>query len=656
MYHVDQTNGDLIIEGFQNGIGDSPQLGLTDVRNVNVISVPGEASVNFSTSQISSPGVNGSITSVSGQVATYTSSATSAALEGNIAIYFTSAGSFSGFTLATPYYVTAVSGGTFKMYTTYAAAIAGTTLTTFSGSGTAATFVAYQVGIKPSYVTTSTNSKGGILHFANLNPGYGIDSLGMAWSSKSITGTNSYWTYMGNSITDQTGSPGDTGTSNASGNGIAVWSVSNGAATSNFQSADILVVLRNSNVDMMPLAKTGSLSSTFYGTLNTWNYGWDPVVGSFGGVDNAKLTTAKGTNNSHDAIIAPDGRLYFCDAFNIQKLFQTASGTIFDPLTTNSYTYTTFNLLPISETAQTIAPLGVKILIGGSGYNAYNWDTTSNLVTNPIPIAEAFISKIVTINVNAYLFAGNRGRIYITNGAQANLWKKIPDHVSNTIEPKFQWGGATSVKNQLYFSFQLQDNFGTNLTNAGGVWAADLDTRAIRLVNKLSFGTYAGYATALIPQLYTGKNSSVFGGTALNIGWDSGTSSYGIDTPSTNIYTTGESYIISDYIPVGTSIQPITPAQFEYKLASPLLSGEKVQLLVASSLSTGTDPTFTSLGTTSGDGKLVSDIFPNATQNQQWVLVKCVLTGNNSSPSFNRLTQIRVKGASVKQTGLSNLQ
>ena len=66
MYRIEQGTGDIIIDGFESGISDSPygtnlqtqvgniqQTGLSDMRNVNIISIPGEASVLNQTVQAS---------------------------------------------------------------------------------------------------------------------------------------------------------------------------------------------------------------------------------------------------------------------------------------------------------------------------------------------------------------------------------------------------------------------------------------------------------------------------------------------------------------------------------------------------------------------------------------------------------------------------
>ena len=50
-YSID-NNGDIVISGFNQGIGASPYSGLTDLRSVEIDSVPGEAAVNFATKTV----------------------------------------------------------------------------------------------------------------------------------------------------------------------------------------------------------------------------------------------------------------------------------------------------------------------------------------------------------------------------------------------------------------------------------------------------------------------------------------------------------------------------------------------------------------------------------------------------------------------------
>jgi hypothetical protein len=277
--------------------------------------------------------------------------------------------------------------------------------------------------------------------------------------------------------------------------------------------------------------------------------------------------------------------------------------------------------------------LGTNLLVGGSKNQIYPWDRISTSFAYPILIAENNVKEMVTVNTNTFIFVGNRGRIWITNGTQAQLFKKVPDHLSETVEPYFTWGGACSIKNQLYFGVQATTNSGTANNNYGGVWAIDLDTKAIRLTNQLSYGTYAGVASIVFPIFSTSP-----AGTGLYIGWDNGLSGYGIDITSSSPYTTYKAYIDTDNIPIGTLRTPKTPSNIEFKLATPLVSGEGVKISYRLDFSKSFSEVFetTTVGAFSG----VSSV---NFQNAQWLQLRVETKSTASSPSYVRLTEIRIR-------------
>lgn len=684
-YHLDSDNS-IIIDGFNAGIGDSPYAagvsvtgsyggGLTDMRNVNIISIPGEASVAFSTvaetqSSVGSASILGTFsgniasTDASGDTVTY-SGETGTPMVGMAVVFLTLAGSSglsTGTTSAGPgtdsnvYWISSVntSAKTFQLSATINnAIISGTFNITGNGTG-----------------TFTTINIGQINYFDSVAGTYAVDVNGRAWYLR-----GSIWSYAGNLTR-----------TNGNGNGIVTYS---GGASGTF-----VFVFRNALIDYAPT------------TTLVWVYGWNPATGLSGA--SGYMQTSTGTNNSHQPCLGgSDNRIYYPDAnyvswfswnsqINVPEaltlnatlpvgatsatltgswsttatgvypttfsdgevvnvLFTSGSsgiswqnglqnavgtaivrssiskGTAFDPTNPLTYTYSPGGLiLPPTEVAQCVAVLATNLLVGGMKNLVYSWDRTSSGYS-PIYIAENVTKNIVIVNTNAYLFAGNRGRIYVTNGSQAQLYKKVPDHLSNTIEPYFTWGGACSQKNQLYFGVSATTNAGVTINQYGGLWAIDLDTTAIRLSSQLSYGTYAGLATALYPI------SGVVTGFGLYIGWNSGASTYGIDATSSNVYTGGQSYVISDLIPVGTFIKKKTYSQVEFKLSVPMVSGESVQLLVGSTL-TGA---LTSCGTNSTIGA-ISDNFKMPIEALQWLKVQAILTGTNSTPSYCRLYQLRI--------------
>lgn len=678
MSYQQLKDGTLVIKGFEQGISDDPYKGLADMRNLNIISIPGEASVNFATSKISAPPLAGSLTTTSD--ASNTVTLTGGNLEVGQAIFFTNLSNVgAGLANSTPYWVKTGSVGTYTLQSSRATGSSTVNITADSITGSWQT---YNMA-SPRYFTKDN---------VNIAPNnyWMIDSAGLVWSNTIVTTGSSYWTYMGN-----------TTLANAHGNGIVYYQGSDGAGW--------IFVMRDALIDYTP-ALANAIS---------WTYGWKT------------LKTPGGTNYPHESIVAPDNKVYICDSNWITRFYQAAPGTAFDPTTSSTYVFDQTSVLPFTDTAQCIAPLGNNILIGGAKNVIYPWDTFSQLPSYPILVAENNIVKMLTVNTNTFVLAGNRGRIYVTNGTNAALYKKIPDHLSGTIEPSFVWGGIASTKNQLYVSLVGTTNSGTQLNLYGGLWGIDMDTKALRLTNQLSYGSYAGYAPAIMAVNYPQTALSTSGsfvappaGTGLFIGWDTqdlaravsngvlnstttvtsatiaftandvgstiaGTGiptgtiissvtnattaimnntatatatgvtvtispGFGIDQTIGTPYTGTQPYVDSDYIPIGTALVPTTNSTVEFKLAVPIVSGESVKLQWRQ-LFSGTD-TFTDISTstlftyatsTAGGGtgwNGYSGVYQNVNfQNSQWIQIRAVLTSTASSPSYCRITEIRLK-------------
>jgi len=592
-YTIDEYDNSIVIDGWQNGIAESPYDGLSDMRNCNIVSVPGEASVNFSTEKISAAVIaGGSVTSANTgtDAVTFTGAV---GLETNMAITF-SAVTVTGLTTSTVYWIIKT-GSTFKLYSDYSI----NTLVDLTSDGTG-TFTVYSTPEIPKYFADDLRT----------GDSYMVDSNGRVWGDGTTTESN-YWVFTGN-----------TTLTNSSGNGLVTYATSNGTSSRN----TYLFVFRNGLIDYIRNPT---------GIGSAWVYGWDPDDGSTANTGTV-LKTQGGVSNNHDSIVAPDNKVYFCDGPYIDRFYQSSASTEFDPTNTATYTWDQTRVLPYTDISQCLAPLGNNILIGGEKNIIYPWNTVDTTPNYPILLAEQNIQKMITINTNTYILVGKRGRIYITNGSQAQLFKKIPDHISNTVEPYFIWGGVTSIKNQLYFSFSVTDNDGTVNNNYGGVWGIDLDTNALRLSHKLSYNTYLGIATALHPNYDLNNN-----GTGLVIGWNDGASGYGIDVTTSNLHTGSQVTIDSDLIPIGTFEKPRNATRIEYKLSKPMVSGESITIKYRLDFSQA----YTSVLTDSTTGNFSSD-GPINFSNAQWVQFQIILNGTNTTPSFTRLKEIRIKGLS----------
>jgi hypothetical protein len=314
--------------------------------------------------------------------------------------------------------------------------------------------------------------------------------------------------------------------------------------------------------------------------------------------------------------------------------------------------------LPAFETSISLGEVGIQLIIGCKGNTVYTWDQIISTVTatNTIFLPENNVTNIVTVAQTAYLFAGNKGNIYVTNGTSASFAISVPDYCAGIagipqsyIEPYFVWGGAAYVRGRIYFS--LLDQTSSKVGNCGGVWSfvpiqnyyIEQDVGlALRLENQNSYGSYNGYATVILPfQDQAARGVQYFSG------WISSTSSptYGIDFSGT--VPTSTVVVETDFVPVGTMLRKTTFKQLEYKLAAPLSSGESVQLYWRTDLTSA----FTSAGsveaeTTTSDGSatIISGLFTATFQNAQGLQLRCVQTSNGgSNVSFNRLLELRAR-------------
>lgn len=650
-YSID-VNGDIVINGSQNGIGASPYSGLTDLKSVNIDSISGEASVAFSTGSVFKVPAIGS----SGNPATanvFTGGGGVIEVLGSLLaeeyqwIMIVNPGT-SGLSANTPYLLvwnsTQGINEAYGLYTSSTGEFPGTVRATISNNNVPVTYYTITPAL-PKYMKASSQNN------------FMVDANGLVWSDRyktlgggTVVATNS-WVWIGNS-TDAT----------SNGNGLEIYKTihnGTGAVGVPISYDEWLFVWRNSSIDYTQLISANSNSAI------SWVDGWNPNTGTSGNGNNY-LQTPPTSNYPHTSIVTLPNMVIYTDFFYVSTFFQNiptlASSNYvgFDPLTKATYFFNTFNILPPTDIAQCLTFINQYVLIGGSKNYIYPWNAASldKQYTAPIIILpENNIVNMVTIGNNAYLFAGNRGIIYITNGSQASFLTKVPDHISGSVEPLYSWGGASYNKNRLYFGINASLQAGGNATGYGGVWCMDTNTIALWNIGQMSYGSYAGYVSAMantVGQSAAGNTYGPNNGYDLMMGWSDGgnTGNYGIDVSISTPYINGQSMVVSDLIPIGTLLKKTTPYGFEFKLAMPLQTGESVQIRAGNSLSDYVNNTMTTVFTTVGDGVLVSDNSTNHTgttvENQQWLIVQAILTGIASNPSYNRITELRVIGDTIK--------
>ncbi len=589
---------ELVIKGFEAGIADSPYQGITDMRNYNITTSPKQANVEFAMAAVTLPPTGYTSIAWSSDTATdvFTVASTAGFYTGMALTIVTVSGAGSG-TAGQTYYVGNITPTTFKLYTAIDTSAGLDVTTNRTGTYTVPTFGTPTDSVSSPYSTLIDQS--GFINKLTFI----MTSDGKVWSltfrerTGIPAGTIAINTlqFLGNLLHSSAANTA------AAQTGLVVWK-------------NYLFAFMDTKIDYISIinATSGQPSAT-------WVYAWKTTISSsFGG---------------HRGIAATDDALYFCNGPAVGSILENA-GSTFDPTSAPTYTFSISALaLPAYDTATCLAQLGVNLLVGGALAYVYPWDRVSTSFNYPLIVAESFVKCIVSTNSTAYVFAGQRGRIYITNGSNIDLFAKFPDDISNTVNPYYSWGWAIYLKNQLFFSLSVKTNSGTTISNYAGVWAYNLepDKKSLRLSNSLSYGTYVGTVPVLVPMgaiLPTGEG--------IYAGWLNGTG--GIDYTSANPYSNFEARIDTEIIPVGTFLSPDTFSNIEFKLAKPLVTGESIRLSQRSNL---TD-SFTVIGTTTTAG-LLSDVYPANFENVQWLQIRIESSSTATTPSYVPLLEVRLR-------------
>lgn len=435
-----------------------------------------------------------------------------------------------------------------------------------------------------------------------------LDTTGYVWESNGVT-ISGTWTALQNNSTV---------TGALSTDGLVYW-------------MGYLWKFRNASIDY------------WNGTI--WVNGWDPTTGIPTGTP---ITAAA----IHYAYVGVDNVLYFTNGNFLGSLEAVIDTTTpaniyntFNPTNTATYTFTATKLqLPLGDVAVSLAEVGsgssTSILLVGGSFNAiYPWDKVATQFGTPIYLADTYAFKMVSANQNAYIFTGKnngRGRIYITNGAQAEEYFKIPDYVFGVQDPYFRWGDAIYHRNNLVFSFFTDLNsHASYVQNFNYVWAIDNTTKAFRAISALaSSSTFVANATVLI-----GTQEISASGFGLIVGWSNNSTTPGIGYTGTTAGINSEgTSILTDKIPVGTILQKKTFTQVEYKLRTALASGESISMYSYADNTVGSNLSFSP---TVAAGVL-SGVAPVNFQMNQWLQFGVSLIGNSNSSGV-RLHEIRIR-------------
>lgn len=464
--------------------------------------------------------------------------------------------------------------------------------------GTLAKPIARSTCYFPTYKTQGTTT-GLEQRYAMLDSGSQVWEL----AATSITGT---WNFL---------SSNNSTTGAQASDGIAYW-------------LGYLFKFRNDSID--------------YWDGTTWHTGWQTTI-------NAGVP--------HFAYVATNNQLYFTNGNFIGRIFAPDVST-FDPTNVSTYDFNSEILeIPVYDCALSLCEVGggstpqSTLLIGGSQNAIYPWDKISSSFSLPIYVADSYIGRMVSANQNAFIFPGRfsgRGRIYITNGSQADVFFKIPDFPFGQQEPYFTWGDAIFHRNNLIFGTALVSNGGTNPTSTN-IFALEISkpatafagpTKLFRSISTIATST--GYLnTGVLIPIIAPNGTPVFPlGFGYFVGWDntSGTQ-FGIGYSSTTagIESSGCS-IYTDLIPVGTYLQKKTFENIEFKLRTPMASGESIAITPIIDSVVGNPYIFSPPSATEVISSVASMNFTGA----QWLQFLVTLVGNSVSSGM-RLKEIRLR-------------
>lgn len=384
---------------------------------------------------------------------------------------------------------------------------------------------------------------------------------------------------------------------------------------------------------------TGSLPSTI--TAGTVYY----IDFSFNNLSDLifEVYVAPTGGSALDISTGSEGVQYFNTFYPYGSFVTSSAGT------TPTYVFESPSVaLPIYEVAQCLAEISTIILIGCKSSIVYPWDQAQTQAFTIIPLPESNVTNIVSVNQMGYIFAGNKGNIYITDGSVASLVSTVPDYCagvpgtpSTYIEPVYTWGGADYVRGRVYFS--LLDQTTTKAGNCGGIWSfvptqnfyigQDVGI-ALHMENQSSYGTYNGYSPIIIAKAGQAVSSPQYWNA-----WQSTVTSpvYGIDFTGTGSLSAQPFVVESDLVPTGTMLEKKTFEQIQFKLTTPLLIGDSLVLNYRKDATSA----WKSCGTVKLQNDKLSGYVSANFEKTQWLQLQGIGTAGTTS-SFVRLVEFRI--------------
>lgn len=420
----------LTIKGWENGVADSPHMGMGMLRNVDIEAFPGAVKVQkLPVSYFNTVTFTATFTAAVTDILTI---AGGSVLQYGQPVMFTTTGTLpAGLALNTVYYMYNPDNVNFKVASTMALLNAGTYVNiTDTGSGT-------------HTVTTITPSTiNYIIEDKRIDTYFFQDNNGRVWYS--LGGSTTLYLLRGNTL----------GGDGYSGNGMAILQNSDSTAV-------YLFAFRSGNIDVINIYGTSNIETP------VWSNSWKT------------LNSGSGSGNQHYAMMAQDGIIYFCDDRYVGSIKENV-GSVFDPASAGTYTFNNQALdLPLNESAEWLEELGINLMIaGGSWDKIYPWDRISDSFGLPLTVPEKGVKRLKNIGNIVYILAGTKGNIYSTQGTYVRHFKKLPDYLvnnSSSVQSNVvTWGGIAQRDGALIFGV------GALTTGNSGVYLLYPDGRLIQ--------------------------------------------------------------------------------------------------------------------------------------------------------------------------------
>lgn len=593
---------DLVIDGFEKGIADSPYLGIANIRNLNIKYYPGVAYANYKRK----PATISGGTFAQPQFSCVGNTGIKYVIDGLGQIWKQASLNSSTFNLLGSSPTTGASGQGIAFWQNYLVVFRQNFID-FCGDGSG------DGGVTSSnWNTSTTNTPMGNINNLVFSAGVSVGATSATIATYTDAGGNSRST---------------------------TWFGFNGTY-------------------QLVLSTGEKINARFVNNSGTVTFSTPAQIGGTASGNSIKVLTGV----KHMSLTSRnDGYLYFCNGSMVSALqvpiAWAQTGGQFNPGTIPSFNFLYDALaFPATETANWLEELSNNLVIAGN-FDLYQWDRLSTSYETPVPIPEQMFVIINILN-NIYIFAGYKGNIYLSNGYSVSPFKKMPDYIANNsavsvndkyapIDPQWQWGGVMSHRLRLYFqALAIDSATGNQLLSGifsiglvGGNGVTQEVPGSLVMENQNSFGlvqsTTSSGGVLMDNSILASQYDSYYSAWSSGIG-----NTGGIDFNDTTLYSSNEMVIETDIIPIGTFLQTATFGSAEFKMDQEMKSGDSITLYARGSLS---EP-YTLIGTTTTTQ--LSDIYtPLAIQEGQWLQFMITMSCNSSatSSSFNRLREIRIR-------------